>query len=328
MLIKRQLKQTKELDFMINYIIRKLINLIPTLLGCMIIFFLLFNVIGGQDKVLYNMLSPKSRTPEQVKILRHQLGLDKPLFFQYLDYVKQAATMDFGKSLAKKQPISRLIQRCVPVSLSVTFPPFIFDFIISTSLALLCAFYRGKFLDKIITVFATIFMAFPYLALIIVGQTFLASKLRLFPISGWGFGIERIKYLVLPWILITFSNMGGSVRYYRTVFVEEVNKDYVRTAKAKGLSTRKIMYTHVFKNALIPILTSVIMSIPGLLLGALLTERFFSIPGIGDLTVTAVTSYDLPVLKAMVVVYTLFFIFFSLITDISYSIVDPRVKLS
>ncbi|HPC38087.1 MAG TPA: hypothetical protein PLF21_02120, partial [Exilispira sp.] len=113
---------------MINYIIRKLINLIPTLLGCMIIFFLLFNVIGGQDKVLYNMLSPKSRTPEQVKILRHQLGLDKPLFFQYLDYVKQAATMDFGKSLAKKQPISRLIQRCVPVSLSVTFPPFIFDF--------------------------------------------------------------------------------------------------------------------------------------------------------------------------------------------------------
>ncbi len=313
---------------MINYIIRKLLNLIPTLLGCMLIFFLLFNIIGGQDKVLYNMLSPKSRTPQQIANLRHQLGLDKPLIMQYFDYIKQAATMDFGKSLSKKQRISDLIKRCVPVSLSVTFPPFVFDFVLATSLALICAFFRGKFIDKIITVFATIFMAFPYLALIILGQNLLASKLKLFPISGWGFGIERIRYLILPWILITFAGLGSSVRYYRTVFVEEVNKDYVRTAKAKGLSTRQIMYTHVFKNALIPILTSVIMSIPGLLLGALLTERFFSIPGIGDLTVTAVTSYDLPVLKAMVVVYTLFFIFFSLITDISYSIVDPRVKLS
>ncbi len=313
---------------MINYIIRKLLNLIPTLLGCMLIFFLLFNVIGGQERVLYNMLSPKSRTAEQVKILKHQLGLDKPLILQYLDYIKQAATMDFGKSYSKKQRISSLIARCVPVSLSVTFPPFVFDFIISISLALVCAFFRGKFLDKTITVLATIFMAFPYLALIILGQTLLAGILKIFPISGWGFGLERIKYLALPWILLTFASVGGSVRYYRTVFVEEVNKDYVRTAKAKGLSTRKIMYTHVFKNALIPILTSVIMSIPGLLLGALLTERFFSIPGIGDLTVTAVASYDLPVLKGMVVVYTLFFILFSLITDISYSIVDPRVKLT
>lgn len=313
---------------MINYIIRKLINLIPTLLGCMFIFFLLFNVIGGQEKVLYNMLSPKSRTPQQIATLKHQLGLDKPLIMQYLDYVKQAATMDFGKSLSKKQRISDLIKRCVPVSLTVTFPPFVFDFIIATSLALLCAFFRGKFIDKTITVLSTIFMAFPYLALIIIGQTLFSYKLKIFPISGWGLGVERIKYLILPWILITFANLGGSVRYYRTVFVEEVNKDYVRTAKAKGLSLNKIMYTHVFKNALIPILTSVIMSIPGLLLGALLTERFFSIPGIGDLTVTAVASYDLPVLKAMVVVYTLFFIFFSLITDISYSIVDPRVKLS
>ncbi|MFN3411735.1 MAG: ABC transporter permease [Exilispira sp.] len=313
---------------MINYIIRKLINLIPTLLGCMLIFFLLFNIIGGQDKVLYNMLSPKSRTPEQIAILKHQFGLDKPLIIQYIDYVKQAATMNFGKSLSKKQPISSLIKRCVPVSLTVTFPPFVFDFIIATSLALLCAFYRGKFIDKVITVLSTIFMAFPYLALIIIGQTLFSYKWKIFPISGWGFGIERLRYLILPWILITFANLGGSVRYYRTVFVEEVNKDYVRTAKAKGLSLNKIMYTHVFKNALIPILTSVIMSIPGLLLGALLTERFFSIPGIGDLTVTAVSSYDLPVLKAMVVVYTLFFIFFSLITDISYSMVDPRVKLS
>lgn len=313
---------------MINYIIRKLINLIPTLLGCMLIFFILFNIIGGQDKVLYNMLSPKSRTPEQIAILKHQFGLDKPLIIQYFDYVKQAATMNFGKSLSKKQPISNLIKRCVPVSLTVTFPPFIFDFIIATSLALLCAFYRGKFIDKVITVLSTLFMAFPYLALIIIGQTLFSYKLKIFPISGWGFGIERLRYLILPWILITFANLGGSVRYYRTVFVEEVNKDYVRTAKAKGLSLNKIMYTHVFKNALIPILTSVIMSIPGLLLGALLTERFFSIPGIGDLTVTAVSSYDMPVLKAMVVVYTLFFIFFSIITDISYSMVDPRVKLS
>ncbi|HQJ40048.1 MAG TPA: ABC transporter permease [Exilispira sp.] len=313
---------------MVNYIIRKLLNLIPILLGCMIIFFLLFNVIGGQDKVLYNMLPSKSRTPEQIKILRHKYGLDKPLYLQYFDYIKQAVTMDFGSSLSKKQPINKLIKRCVPVSLAVTFPPFVLDFIFATALALVCAFNRGKFLDKLLTVLSTIFIAFPYLALIILFQTFFAGTLRLFPISGWANDLSAIRYLILPWILIIISGLGGDVRYYRTVFVEEVNKDYVRTAKAKGLSTRKIMFTHVLKNALIPILTNVIISIPYLFTGALLTERFFSIPGIGDLTVTAVQSYDLPVLKAMVVIYTLFFIVFSLITDISYSIVDPRVKLS
>lgn len=171
-------------------------------------------------------------------------------------------------------------------------------------------------------------MSIAMLVLIILGQTVLAYHLKLFPISGWERGFGVIRYLTLPWILWVLSSIGYDIRFFRTALLEEVNKDYVRTARAKGLDEYAIMFRHVFRNAMIPILTYVVIQIPFLLTGAMMLERFFSIPGIGDLLVQSIFTYDLPVLKAVVMVFTLFFVGFTLITDILYALVDPRVRLS
>jgi peptide/nickel transport system permease protein len=313
---------------MLNYIIRRVLYLIPTLLGVALIFFVIFNVVGGNEKYLYNMLPQKARTVEQIEYYRHKYGLDKPLIFQYTDMVKQMVTLDFGRSESRKLPVSKLIKRHVPYSAALTFPAFFFEISLSLIISCLCAFYRGRFIDRFFTVFSVIGMSISMLVLIILGQNLLAYQWGLFPISGWQRGIGAIKYLILPWILWVTVSVGYDIRFFRTALLEEVHKDYVRTARAKGVNNRQIMFNHVLRNALIPILTSVVIQIPFLLTGSLLLERFFSIPGIGDLTIQAITSYDLPVLKAMIVIYTLFFVVFSLITDILYAVVDPRVRLS
>ncbi len=313
---------------MLNYIIRRMLYLVPTLLGVALIFFLIFNVVGGNEKFLYNMLPKKARTAEQIEFYRHKYGLDKPLFFQYTDMVKQMVTLDFGRSESRKLPVSRLIKRHVPNSAALTFPAFFFEIAISLIISCLCAYYRGRFIDRFFTVFSVIGMSVSMLVLIILGQNLLAYRWGLFPISGWQKGFGAIKYLILPWILWVTVSVGYDIRFFRTALLEEVHKDYVRTARAKGVNNRQIMFNHVLRNALIPILTAVVIQIPFLLTGSLLLERFFSIPGIGDLTIQAITSYDLPVLKAMIMIYTLFFVIFSLITDILYAVVDPRVRLS
>ncbi|MDC7218330.1 MAG: ABC transporter permease [Spirochaetales bacterium] len=313
---------------MLHYIIRRLLYLIPTLLGVALIFFLIFNVVGGNEKYLYNMLPQKARSEEQVEFYREKYGLDKPLFLQYTDMIKQMVTLDFGRSESRKLPVSTLIKRHVPNSAALTFPAFFLELTISLTISCLCAFYRGRFIDRFFTVFSVVGMSISMLVLIILGQNLLAYQWGLFPISGWTRGIGAVRYLILPWILWVTVSIGYDIRFFRTALLEEVHKDYVRTARAKGVSNRRIMFRHVLRNALIPILTSVVIQIPFLLTGSLLLERFFSIPGIGDLTLQAITSYDLPVLKAMIVIYTLFFITFSLLTDILYALADPRVRLS
>ncbi len=313
---------------MIHYIIRRTIYLIPILLGAAMIFFLIFNVVGGQDRYLYNMLPKKVRTADQIEVYRHKYGLDKPLVAQYLDYVKQMVTFNFGKSESRKLPVTRLIKRMVPVSAALTFPAFTMEIIISLVLAALCAFFRGRFIDKLLTILSVIGMSISMLVLIMVGQYFLSYRLHLFPISGWQRGIYAVRYLMLPWLLWVTVSVGYDIRFFRTALLEEVHKDYIRTARAKGLNETTIMFRHVLKNAMIPILTYVVIQIPFLLTGSIMLERFFSIPGIGSLMVTAIFNYDLPVLKAIVMVYTLFFVVFSLLTDILYAFVDPRIRLS
>jgi len=313
---------------MLHYIIRRLLHLVPIILGVALVFFLIFNVIGGQEKYLYNMLPQKSRTAEQIDYYRHKYGLDRPLIIQYLDMVKQMVTFDFGKSETRKLPVSLLIKRHVPVSAALTVPAFTFEIIISLILASVAAYWRGGWLDRILTILSVIGMSISMLVLIMLGQQFLAYRFGWFPISGWTRGIGAVKYLVLPWLLWVIVTVGYDVRFFRTTLLEESHRDYVRTARAKGVGDRDIMIKHILRNAMIPILTYVVMQIPFLLTGSLLLERFFSIPGIGDLMVNAIASYDLPVLKATVMVYTLFFVFFTLITDILYALVDPRVRLS
>ena len=313
---------------MLNYIIRRMLYMIPTLLGVALIFFLIFNVVGGNEKYLYNMLPQKARSADRIEYYRHKYGLDKPLFFQYTDMVKQMITLDFGRSESRKLPVSKLIERHVPNSAALTFPAFFFEISISLIISCLCAFYRGRFIDRFFTVVSVIGMSISMLVLIILGQNLLAYRWGLFPISGWQRGMGAVKYLILPWILWVVVSVGYDIRFFRTALLEEVHKDYVRTARAKGVKNRQIMLNHVLRNALIPILTAVVIQIPFLLTGSLLLERFFSIPGIGDLTIQAILSYDLPVLKAMIMIYTLFFVAFSLLTDILYAVVDPRVRLS
>ena len=313
---------------MLNYVIRRVLYLIPTLLGVALIFFLIFNVVGGHEKYLYNMLPKKARSADKIDFYRHKYGLDKPLFIQYMDMVKQMITLDFGKSESRKLPISTLIKRHVPYSAALTFPAFFFEIVISLGLSCLCAFYRGRFLDRFFTVISVLGMSTSMLVLIILGQNLLAYQWGLFPISGWEKGLGAIRFLILPWILWVAVSIGPDIRFFRTALLEEVHKDYVRTARAKGVNNRQIMFRHVLRNALIPILTAVVLQIPFLLTGSLLLERFFSIPGIGDLTMQAIASYDLPVLKAMILIYTIFFILFSLVTDILYAVVDPRIKLN
>lgn len=313
---------------MIHYIIRRLLYIMPILLGAALIFFLIFSVIGGQERYLYNMLPKKSRTVDQIELYRHKYGMDKPMIVQYFDYVKQMITFDFGKSESRKVPVTRLIKRMVPVSAALTFPAFFLEIIISLGLAAVCAFYRGRTIDRILTISSVLGMSISMLVLIMLGQYFLSYKLHLFPISGWEKGFGAIKYLILPWILWITVSIGYDIRFFRTALLEEVHKDYVRTSKAKGMSESTIMFRHVLMNAMIPILTYVVIQIPFLLTGSIMLERFFSIPGIGSLMVNAIFNYDLPVLKAIVMVYTLFFVAFSLITDVLYALVDPRIRLS
>ncbi len=313
---------------MINYLIRRLLHLVPIILGVALVFFLIFNVIGGQEKFLYNILPKKSRTVEQIDFYKHKYGLDRPMVVQYLDLVKQMVTFDFGRSEVRKIPVKTLLMRHVPNSAKLTFPAFFFEISISLILASLCAFYRGSKFDRLITVLSVLGMSISMLVLILLGQQILAYKWGLFPISGWVKGIGAIKYLILPWILWVLVSVGYDVRFFRTALLEESHKDYVRTAKAKGLSDKSIMFKHILRNALIPILTYVVIQIPFLLMGSILLERFFSIPGIGDLMVNAIFNYDLPVLKATIMFFTLFFVGFTLITDVLYALVDPRIRLS
>lgn len=313
---------------MLSYIIRRLLHLVPIILGVALVFFLIFNVIGGQEKFLYNILPQKSRTVEQIDLYRHRYGLDRPAVVQYLDLVKQMVTFDFGRSEVRKMPVKTLILRHVPNSAKLTFPAFFLEITISLILASICAYFRGSVFDRAITVLSVLGMSIPVLVLILLGQQILAYRLGLFPISGWVKGFGAIRYLILPWFLWVLVSIGYDIRFFRTALLEESHKDYVRTARAKGLDDKTIMIRHIMRNAMIPILTYVVIQIPFLLTGSILLERFFSIPGIGDLMVNSVFSYDLPVLKATIMFFTIFFVGFTLLTDILYAFVDPRVRLN
>ncbi len=315
---------------MLNYIIRRMLHVIPIILGTSFVFFLIFNVVGGSDKQLYNVLPQKSRTAEGIEAYREAYGLNDPLVVQYINMVQEMVTFDFGRSLATRRDIKKEIKRQVPASIMLTFPAFTIGTIVALCLALFCAFYRGRWPDIVLTFTSVLGMATPLLAIIIIGQYLFAYKWQIFPLQGFARGgfIAAIPYLILPWILWVVASVGPDIRFYRNVLLEEVNRDYVRTARAKGASQARVMFSHVLPNAMIPILTYLVISLPFLLTGSLLLESFFSIPGMGSLLVSAVVKYDFPVLKATVMVFTLFFVFFSLLTDILYAVVDPRIKLN
>ncbi len=310
---------------MIKYIVRRLLYLIPVLLGVSFIIFVLFNLVSGDPTAV---LLGKNATARQMADLREQLGLNKPLFDQYLDVVKSAFTFDFGHSWATKQEIKEMILQGAYPSLCLSLPAFVIATILSLIISLVVAFYRGKGIDLTVRVLCIAGQSISALAYILFFQYFFAYKMGWFEISGFEFGFpDFVPFVALPAIIFILLSLGPDVRFFRTVILDEIYQDYVRTARAKGLGEIPILLKHVLRNALIPIITYVVIQIPTLILGALLLENFFSIPGLGGITLNALNSSDFPVIKAMAILSSVLYIILSLLTDVLYTIADPRVKL-
>jgi peptide/nickel transport system permease protein len=310
---------------MFVYIIRKLLGAIPTIFGVALIVFVLFNMVGGDPT--YQMLG-KHANAQQIAELRHEYGFDQPQYIQFVQYLKQIVTFDYGRSYATKQPISQMISDGIGPSLSLMIPAFLMTTLLAVSIGLLVAYFRGRWIDRVVVILCVFGMSLPMLAYILFGQYFLAYQWGWFPISGyettWP---DRFQYLLMPMIIFVAVSLGYDVRFYRTAILEETNQDYVRTARAKGLSEPRVFFKHVLKNSMVPILTNIVIEIPLLILGAFLLESFFGIPGLGSITIDAVHNSDFPVIKAMTTLVAILYILGNLATDIMYTLVDPRVSL-
>lgn len=318
------------------YIIRRLINSIPIIFGVMVITFILFRLVGGD---ISSEIAGKSASAKTIAEIRHEYGWDKPLFFnfnngitgvldsQFFHHLWNSITFDFGKSIRDKREIlPTILERAVP-SLSLMVPMFIIGLITSLALSLLIAYVRGTFIDKLLVVICVFGMSMPYLSYILFGQYAFAYKCGLFPVFGYEEGWGKIQYLILPILIGVASGLGGQVRFYRTVVLDEIHADYVRTARAKGASVSRVLFKHVLKNVMIPVITQVVLAIPFLFLGSLLLERFFGIPGLGDYFIVALNSSDYPVINAMTFIGALLYVLGLIVTDICYALVDPRVEL-
>jgi len=312
---------------MISYIIRRLLYTIPIVFGVLLITFLLFNIIGGD---VTDQIAGKAASKETREEIRSEYGWDKPLFLstdsQFIDHLKSAVTFDFGRSWSDREPVIDKIKRGAIPSLFLTVPIFIGTLIISVSLALFVAFFRGTIIDIIAVLICVAGMSVPFLSFILFGQYFLAFKWKIFPVFFWP-DLSMPQYLALPVLIGIVAGLGANLRFYRTVMLDEMGNDYVRTAFAKGLTTQRVLFKHVLKNAMIPIITQVVLAIPFLFLGSLLLERFFGIPGLGYLMIEAIGARDYQVISAMTYIGAMLFVIFNVITDICYSLVDPRISL-
>ena len=307
------------------YTLRRLLYAIPILIGVTLVIFVLFNVVAGDPTVV---LLGKHATPQQMAELRHELGLDRPWLWQYLDTLQSAFTLNFGRSWATKQQIAYMIQGGAAASLTLSIPAFVIASLAAIAIALLAAFFRGTLLDRTLVVVSVVMMSISVLAYILFGQWVFAYKLGWFEIAGYEYGFpDFIPYIILPAIIWIVLSIGPDMRFYRTVMLDEVYQDYVRTARAKGLPDRIILFKHVLKNAMIPIITNLVIQLPSLILGALLIENFFGIPGLGSITLQAINNSDFPVIKAMTILSSMLYIIFNVIIDVLYTLVDPRVKL-
>jgi peptide/nickel transport system permease protein len=310
---------------MTTYIIRRLLYTIPIVFGVLLLTFILFTLVGGDISA---EIAGKNATPETIQEIREEYGLNKPLFLswdsQFINHFKNALTFNFGRA-RDREPVIDKIKRGAGPSLSLMIPMFLGTVIISVSLSLVVAFVRGTVWDVLTVVICVAGMSIPYLSFILFGQYFLAYKWGLFPVF-FSPDLKTIQYITLPVLIGIVTGLGGDLRFYRTVMLDEMRSDYVRTAFAKGLATRGVLFKHVLKNAMIPIITRVVMEIPFLFLGSLLLERFFGIPGLGYLMIEAIGSRDYFVINAMTYISAILFVLFNVITDICYAWVDPRVS--
>lgn len=310
---------------MLNFIVRRLLYSIPLLLGATLMVFLLFDVAGGNP--VYRMLG-KNATQLEIDRLTHALGLDKPLWTRYADYLGDLLRLDLGRSWETRQRIVEMFADGLGPTLALALPSFFLATALSVAVAMLAALHRNRWQDRLLVLFSVLGLSISILVLIIGAQYLFAFRLDLFPISGYERGVRALPFLALPMLIWIFNQLGADVRYYRAVFIEELGRDYVVTARAKGLSMGRVLVSHVLKNAMLPILTRVATDLPLIITGSLLLESFFGIPGLGDMSIRAVNASDLPVIKAVTLFGAAAYIAANLLGDLLYAVFDPRVRLS
>ena len=305
---------------MLKYIGKRLLEVIPTTFGIILLTFVLFNVVGGSPA---QVILGKNATAESIAAFNHKYGYDLPLPKQFVKFCTDLAKGDFGVSTEADEPVLDVLKRGVGPSLSLTVPILAGGTVVGLMLAMLCAAGRGGNLDRAVLIGSTVLMSVNYVVWVLAGQFILAFKMRLFPV--WGY--ENAFYLVLPVIIGIISSLGVDVRFFRTAILDEIYKPYVRTARMKGLSEARVLFVHVLRNSLIPIVTYISLAIPYLFTGSLMLESFFGIPGLGNVSINAIHSSDMAVVRAVVVLGALLYQGINLLTDLLYAWLDPRVRL-
>jgi peptide/nickel transport system permease protein len=307
------------------YILRRLLYGIPILWGVTLITFLLLDVFGGNPAIQF---LGKAASEQDIIALEREYGLDKSLFWRYIDYLHQIITVDFGRSWVTSEPVTTMIGRGIWPSLSFTLPALFITTFLAVCVGITAAFFRGTRVDRGLMTAAVLGMSISFLVYIVVGQYLLAYVWPLFHIHGYESGFPTsMQYVALPIIIMVIVWLGYDSRFYRSVFAEEVVRDHVTTALAKGAGQVRVMFVHVLKNALIPITTRVMISLPFMITGSILIESFFGIPGLGNTLLDALNSADHPVVRAYTVLFSILFIVTTILNDILYAVVDPRVRL-
>ena len=325
---------------MFAYLVRRIAYAIPILIGVNLLTFYLFFVVNSPDEMARLHLGIKRVTPEAIASWKAERGYDKPLFYNvaatatgkltdtiFFEKSLKLFAFDFGRS-DDDRDIGRDIRQRMWPSLAIAIPVLLVGLLIEITFAMLMVFFRGTYVDVSGIVLCVILMSISAMFYIIGGQFLLGKLLRLVPISGYDTGLDAIRFLVLPVIIGVVSGLGSGARLYRSFFMEEAGKDFVRTARAKGLSEARVLFRHLLRNALVPIVTGVVVVLPLLFMGSLLLESFFAIPGLGSYTIDAINRQDFAIVRAMVFLGSVLYIIGLILVDIVYTLVDPRVRLA
>jgi peptide/nickel transport system permease protein len=324
---------------MLSYFLRRLLYAVPILAGVNLITFLLFFAVNSPDDMARAQLGAKRVTPQMIEAWKHERGYDKPLLYNenaegmqkltdtlfWRESIKLFA-FDFGRDESGRDIAEDIKTRMIP-SLAIAVPTFLIALVTNITLALLLVLFRGTRIDAAAMFAAVVFMSISGLFYIIIGQVLFSKILHWVPVSGYAEGWQGAKFLILPVFIGVIAGLGSGVRWYRSVFLEQIHQDFIRTARAKGLTELQTLFRHLLPNGMLPILTGVVVVIPQLFMGSLVLESFFGIPGLGSYTIDAIGAQDFAVVKAMVFLGSVMYIIGLLLTDLSYAIFDPRVKL-
>ncbi|MFG6466087.1 ABC transporter permease [Roseateles sp. BYS87W] len=326
---------------MLGYIARRVAYGLAILVGVNLLTFALFFAVNTPDDMARLNIGGKRVTQEQIDTWKAERGYDKPLYLDRsrngLEQVTHTIlwersislfALDFGRSDARQAiDIGHEVRTRMAVSLQLAVPLFVLQVLVSVAFALLLASFRHSRIDFWGVVLCVLMLSISSLFYIIVGQFLFARVLKLVPMNGFAPGLDAVKFLALPVLLSLLSRLGGEARLYRAMLLEEMGKDYVRTARSKGLSEGQVLRRHVLRNALIPILTSAGGYLPYVFLGSLVFESFFGIPGLGAFVIEAISSQDFAIVRTMVFLGAVLYIASNALIDIAYTWVDPRVRL-